>query len=101
MGHLFSALWARLSPAAAHKICIVGLDAAGKTSILFKLHLGEFVNTAPTIGSNVEVVKHANLELSMWDLGGQSALRPTWRTYFINSDAVILVVDSAGASSCS
>lgn len=95
MGHLFSALWARLSPSASHKICIVGLDSAGKTTILYKLELGEFVKTAPTIGSNVEVIKHDNVQLSMWDLGGQSALRPTWRTYFINTDAVILVVDSA------
>ena len=95
MGLLFSALWSRISSSAAHKICIVGLDAAGKTTILYKLELGEFVKTAPTIGSNVEVIKHRNLQLNMWDLGGQSALRPTWRTYFINTDAIILVVDSA------
>lgn len=95
MGILFSALWSRITSTAEHKICIVGLDAAGKTTILYKLELGEFVKTAPTIGSNVEVIKHKNLLLNMWDLGGQSALRPTWRTYFINTDAIILVVDSA------
>lgn len=95
MGHIFSALWSRISSTAAHKICIVGLDAAGKTTILYKLELGDFVKTAPTIGSNVEVITHKKLQLNVWDLGGQSALRPTWRTYFINTDAIILVVDSA------
>lgn len=99
MGVLFSqisGLWQRLAGTQEYKVCIVGLDAAGKTTILYKLHLGEVVKTAPTIGSNVEVTAHSNVRLSMWDLGGQSTLRPTWRTYFVNTAALIMVVDSAG-----
>ena len=52
------------------KIVIVGLNNAGKTTILYKLHLGQVVLTQPTIGSNVEEVKHDNLTFTVWDLGG-------------------------------
>ena len=40
---------------------MVGLDAAGKTTILYKLKLGEVVTTIPTIGFNVETVECAPL----------------------------------------
>ena len=52
--------------------CIkVGLDAAGKTTILYKLKLGEVVTTIPTIGFNVESVVYKNINFSVWDVGGQ------------------------------
>lgn len=79
------------------KICMIGLDAAGKTTILYKLHLGEVVSTYPTIGSNVEEVTYRNMRFQVWDLGGQEMLRQTWKTYFINTHALIMVVDSADA----
>ena len=140
----------------------VGLDNAGKTTILYKLHLGEAVTTSPTVGSNVEQIQFKNLTfevthllchlllymqedagmllmlagsacngmyhqtavllsylilrscraqhirkvsglqthdtevilLQVWDLGGQANLRPSWQTYYKNTDAVIVVVDS-------
>lgn len=74
---------------------MIGLDAAGKTTILYKLHLGEVVETYPTIGSNVEEVSYKNMRFQVWDLGGQDVLRQTWKTYFINTHALIMVVDSA------
>ena len=52
------------------KILIVGLHNAGKTTILYKLSLGEVVVTSPTIGSNVEEVNHNNVKFQVWDLGG-------------------------------
>merc|ERR1712187_454943 len=76
------------------KICIVGLNNAGKTTVLYKLHLGQVVLTQPTIGSNVEEVKHDNLTFQVWDIGGQESLRATWATYFEGTDAVVFVVDS-------
>lgn len=76
------------------KICIVGLNNAGKTTVLYKLHLGQVVLTQPTIGSNVEEVKHDNLTFQVWDLGGQENLRATWATYFEGTDAIVFVVDS-------
>lgn len=50
---------------------MVGLDAAGKTTILYKLKLGEIVTTIPTIGFNVETVEYRNVSFTVWDVGGQ------------------------------
>ncbi|VDQ05092.1 unnamed protein product [Trichobilharzia regenti] len=45
----------------------IGLDAAGKTTILYKLKLGEVVTTIPTIGFNVETVEYKNISFTVWD----------------------------------
>lgn len=74
---------------------MVGLDAAGKTTILYQLHLGEVVSTIPTIGFNVETVMYKNIKLQVWDLGGQSSIRSYWRCYFQNTSAIIYVIDSS------
>ncbi|NXN74196.1 ARF5 factor, partial [Himantopus himantopus] len=63
----------------------VGLDAAGKTTILYKLKLGEIVTTIPTIGFNVETVEYKNICFTVWDVGGQDKIRPLWRHYFQNT----------------
>eukprot|EP01004_Peranema_trichophorum_P009085 NODE_7828_length_737_cov_344.302932_g7214_i0.p1 GENE.NODE_7828_length_737_cov_344.302932_g7214_i0~~NODE_7828_length_737_cov_344.302932_g7214_i0.p1 ORF type:complete len:184 (-),score=28.15 NODE_7828_length_737_cov_344.302932_g7214_i0:116-667(-) len=76
------------------RILMVGLDAAGKTTILYKMKLGEIVTTIPTIGFNVETVEYKNIKFTMWDVGGQDKLRPLWRHYFQNTNGVIYVVDS-------
>mmetsp|Transcript_31147 Transcript_31147/g.54756 ORF Transcript_31147/g.54756 Transcript_31147/m.54756 type:complete len:184 (-) Transcript_31147:174-725(-) len=95
MGLLFSSLWSKIfASSKKYKICMLGLDNAGKTTILFKLHLGEVVETQPTIGSNVEEIKVNNLRFVCWDLGGQTTLRKNWADYFTNTSAVIMVVDS-------
>jgi len=73
---------------------MVGLDAAGKTTILYKLKLGEIVTTIPTIGFNVETVEYKNICFTVWDVGGQDKIRPLWRHYFQNTDGLIYVVDS-------
>lgn len=69
-----------------HKLVLVGLDNAGKTTILYQLLLGEAVHTRPTIGSNVEEIVWKNLRFVMWDLGGQQSLRSAWNTYYTNSE---------------
>jgi len=73
---------------------MVGLDAAGKTTILYKLKLGEIVTTIPTIGFNVETVEYKNIKFTVWDVGGQDKIRPLWRHYFENTDGLIFVIDS-------
>ena len=89
---------------------MVGLDAAGKTTILYKLkygqrllirgrclpfgRLGEIVTTIPTIGFNVETVEYKNISFTVWDVGGQDKIRPLWRHYFQNTQGIIFVVDS-------
>jgi len=77
------------------RILILGLDGAGKTTILYRLQAGEVVTTIPTIGFNVETVTYKNLKFQVWDLGGQTSIRPYWRCYYTNTDAIIYVVDSA------
>ena len=73
---------------------MVGLDAAGKTTILYKLKLGEVVTTIPTIGFNVETVEYKNISFTVWDVGGQDKIRPLWRHYYQNTQGLIFVVDS-------
>jgi len=67
---------------------------AGKTTILYRLQIGEVVTTIPTIGFNVETVNYKNIKFQVWDLGGQTSIRPYWRCYYTNTDAIIYVVDS-------
>ena len=76
------------------RILMVGLDAAGKTTILYKLKLGEVVTTIPTIGFNVETVEYKNISFTVWDVGGQDKIRPLWRHYYQNTQGIIFVVDS-------
>jgi len=76
------------------RILMVGLDAAGKTTILYKLKLGEVVTTIPTIGFNVETVDYKNISFTVWDVGGQDKIRPLWRHYYQNTQGLIFVVDS-------
>ena len=71
-----------------HKICIVGLDNAGKTTILYQFLMNEVVQTSPTIGSNVEEVVWKNIHFIMWDLGGQESLRAAWNTYYSNTEVI-------------
>ncbi|KAF0903162.1 hypothetical protein E2562_025745 [Oryza meyeriana var. granulata] len=77
---------------------MVGLDAAGNTTILYKLKLGEIVTTIPTIvisySFNVGTVEYKNMSFGVWDVGGQDKIRPLWRHYFQNTQGLILVVDS-------
>ncbi|GAB5371039.1 hypothetical protein AAMO2058_001545100 [Amorphochlora amoebiformis] len=95
MGMLMSLIWKKLfASSQKFKICLVGLDNAGKTTVLFKLHVGEVVETQPTVGSNVEEVSVNNLKFVCWDLGGQETFRKHWSDYFTDTSGVIMVVDS-------
>ena len=76
------------------KVLMNGLDAAGKTTILYKLKLGEVVVTIPTIGFNVENLSYKNFQITAWDLGGRSPTRALFRFYYDNTDAMIWVVDA-------
>lgn len=67
------------------RVVTLGLDGAGKTSILFKLKQNEFVQTIPTIGFNVETLEYKNIKFTVWDVGGQHKLRPLWKHYYLNT----------------
>ncbi|XP_042507484.1 ADP-ribosylation factor 1-like [Macadamia integrifolia] len=94
MGSAISRLVRMLFAKREMRVLMVGLDATGKTTILYKLKLGEIVTTIPTIGFNVETVDYKNVSFTVWDLGGQDKIRPLWRYYFQNTQGVIFVVDS-------
>ncbi|KAF4674124.1 Arf GTPase arl1 [Perkinsus chesapeaki] len=95
MGVLFSTLFGRLFGTKEVRILILGLDNAGKTTILYRLQVDDVVQTIPTIGFNVETIQVKNVKLQVWDLGGQSSIRPYWRCYYPNTNGIVYVVDSA------
>eukprot|EP00795_Rhopilema_esculentum_P014758 gene14758-5865_t len=94
MGGAFARLFSSIFSKKEMRILMVGLDAAGKTTILYKLKLGEIVTTIPTIGFNVETVEYKNISFTVWDVGGQDKIRPLWRHYYQNTQGLIFVVDS-------
>merc|ERR1719160_428993 len=90
-----SALVRRCQSRKEVRILMVGLDAAGKTTLLFKMKLGEVVTTIPTIGFNVETVEYQNISFTVWDIGGQDKIRKLWRHYCQGSQGLIFVIDSS------
>ncbi|GAA5819959.1 hypothetical protein JCM11251_005425 [Rhodosporidiobolus azoricus] len=98
-GVSFSSLFNKLSGLFSRqtevRILMLGLDSAGKTTILYRLQIGEVVTTIPTIGFNVETVQYKNIKFQVWDLGGQTSIRPYWRCYYADTKAVVYVVDSS------
>ena len=77
------------------RILILGLDNAGKTTILRKF-CGEPIDAIePTLGFNIKTLEHKNYQLNVWDVGGQKTIRAYWRNYFERTDGLIWVVDSA------
>uniref|UniRef100_A0A2K6S5X8 ADP-ribosylation factor n=1 Tax=Saimiri boliviensis boliviensis TaxID=39432 RepID=A0A2K6S5X8_SAIBB len=93
MGNIFANLFKGLFGKNKMRILMVGLDAARKTMILYKIKLGEIVTTIPTIGFNTETVKYKNMSFTVWDVGGQDKIRPLWHHYFQNTQGLIFVVD--------
>lgn len=98
MGSLLSSLWGLWSGPRNYKLLVLGLNNAGKTTILYALQLHRFISTQPTIGGNAEEIRFKNLTFLAWDLGGQDQLRDAWPLYFTDTDAVIFVVDSTEPS---
>ncbi|CAM9330685.1 ADP-ribosylation factor-like protein 4C [Lampetra fluviatilis] len=93
---------AKLATLRSLHIVMLGLDSAGKTTVLYRLKFNEFVNTVPTIGFNMEKVRPGSggargVSFQFWDVGGQERLRPLWRSYTRRTDGVVFVVDSVDA----
>ncbi|KAM7386191.1 hypothetical protein PAMA_009028 [Pampus argenteus] len=83
-------------------VVVIGLDSAGKTSLLYRLKLREFVETIPTKGFNMEKIKVPmgtsktnTTAFQVWDVGGQEKLRPLWKSYTRRTDGLVFVVDAA------
>jgi small GTP-binding protein len=94
-------------PITHYRLIVLGLDGAGKTTMIYKLaapqstgsllsaQAAEVVTTIPTIGFNVETVEIANTSLTCWDVGGCDKIRPLWRHFTKDANALVFVVDSS------
>jgi ADP-ribosylation factor 1/2 len=91
---IITSMLAKLFPTKDFRLLMVSLDAAGKTTILYTLKLGEVVTTIPTIGFNVETIEYKSISFTIWDVGGCDKIRPLWRHYYHNTQAIIFVIDS-------
>ncbi|KAI9710187.1 MAG: ADP-ribosylation factor, Arf Arf6 [Chrysothrix sp. TS-e1954] len=94
MGGNISKMMGKIFGQKEMRLLMLGLDAAGKTTILYKLKLNQDVTTIPTVGFNVETVTYKNTKFNVWDVGGQDKIRPLWRHYFSGTQGLIFVIDS-------
>ncbi|TVY87567.1 ADP-ribosylation factor [Lachnellula willkommii] len=95
MGGQISKMMGKIFGSKEMRLLMLGLDAAGKTTILYKLKLNQDVTTIPTVGFNVETVTYKNVKFNVWDVGGQDKIRPLWRHYFSGTQGLIFVIDSS------
>ncbi|CAK6441944.1 unnamed protein product [Pipistrellus nathusii] len=78
------------------QILLLGLDSAGKSTVLYKLKLAKDIVTMPTVGFNVEMLELGkSLSFTVWDVGGQETMRTLWDWYCERADGLVYVVDSA------
>ena len=98
MFHLISYFFNSVFSKKEYSILIIGLDNAGKTTILENLKYiynnTKIQNTIPTIGLNICRISTSNSVYRIWDLGGSESLIPLWKNYFNDANAIIFVIDS-------
>jgi len=94
MGSSFNKFASYFSKRDKTHVVLFGLDAAGKTTILYVLKLGKVVTTIPTIGFAVETITSGNLNITAFDVGGRDKILSLWRHYYKNTSAIVFVLDS-------
>lgn len=87
---------------AEFSILLLGLDNAGKTTLLSSIKSlynpsapPTAQKTVPTVGQNVATIDLGDVYLKIWDVGGQHSLRRLWQSYYESCHAVVFVVDSS------
>jgi ADP-ribosylation factor protein 6 len=100
MGGQISKVMGKIFGSKEMRLLMLGLDAAGKTTILYKLKLNQDVTTIPTVGFNVETVTYKNVKFNVWDVGGQDKIRPLWRHYFSGEQGALLTLKFEGERGC-
>ncbi|NXF34053.1 ARL11 protein, partial [Nyctibius bracteatus] len=77
------------------QVVMLGLDFAGKSTLLYKLKSGRTVETCPTVGFNVESLQTpCGVSFTLWDVGGQGSLQASWPDYLEDTNTLIFVLDS-------
>eukprot|EP00416_Gambierdiscus_australes_P033082 CAMPEP_0171093258 /NCGR_PEP_ID=MMETSP0766_2-20121228/38976_1 /TAXON_ID=439317 /ORGANISM="Gambierdiscus australes, Strain CAWD 149" /LENGTH=179 /DNA_ID=CAMNT_0011551677 /DNA_START=59 /DNA_END=598 /DNA_ORIENTATION=- len=93
MGVAFSNVWHRLFGTTEMCVLMLGLGAAGKTTILYQLKSIDDIISIPAIGFHLETFKHKNLKV--WDLGSQDEIRKLWQHCYRGASGLIYVLDSS------
>ncbi|TKX22811.1 ADP-ribosylation factor-like protein alp41 [Elsinoe australis] len=76
------------------RILMLGLDSAGKTTIVKRIMGEDVYSVSPTLGFIIKTIDYDGYKLNIWDVGGQKTLRTYWKNYFEKTDTLIWVVDS-------
>jgi len=77
------------------RLLMLGLDNAGKTTVVKKFSGEDVTTISPTIGFKIQTLAYQGYNLNFWDVGGQKTIRAFWRNYFEQTDGLAWVVDSA------
>jgi ADP-ribosylation factor related protein 1 len=115
MYHLAKSLYLQYTSKEEYSILLLGLDNAGKTTLLNQIKAlfstadassdatneasTKAGNTVPTVGQNVATINLPDMYLKFWDIGGQMTLRRLWQSYYKSAHAVVFVVDSSDIGS--
>ncbi|CAD8125178.1 unnamed protein product [Paramecium sonneborni] len=75
------------------QLIMLGLDAVGKTTILYKLKLGDIESIVPINGYNFEKIQIKQFDIISWDIGEPDKIRVFWKPFFQKSDGLIFVID--------
>ena len=94
MGTIFSRTYSRLFSGKRMRLLMLGLDSAGKSTILYKLKLGDVNTSDPDIGMNLEILEYRNVSITSFNVSGSSSDRQLWRHFHEHTQGLIFVVDS-------
>ncbi|CAI7602456.1 unnamed protein product [Penicillium discolor] len=106
MYHLAKSLYLAATSKEEYSVILLGLDNAGKTTLLSQIKAlyqprsdgtpaPNPGKTVPTVGQNVATIALPDMNLKIWDVGGQISMRGLWQSYYTSCHAIIFVVDSA------
>eukprot|EP01060_Flectonema_neradi_P000234 TRINITY_DN1015_c8_g1_i1.p1 TRINITY_DN1015_c8_g1~~TRINITY_DN1015_c8_g1_i1.p1 ORF type:complete len:208 (+),score=33.59 TRINITY_DN1015_c8_g1_i1:53-625(+) len=80
------------------ELTLVGIQNAGKTTLLNVISDGKAKDTIPTVGLNIRKIRKGNISIKLWDIGGQPRFRGMWERYCRGVNAIVFVVDSSNKS---
>ncbi|KAL4934089.1 ADP-ribosylation factor family protein [Aspergillus undulatus] len=105
MYHLAKSLYMYATSKEEYSVLLLGLDNAGKTTLLTQIKAlfqprpegtpaPNPGKTVPTVGQNVSTISLPDMYLKIWDVGGQISMRNLWQSYYSSCHAIVFVVDS-------